>query len=190
VPRRVAALGQTHQLPPEDRYLLTRSQLEDRLCVLMGGRSAERLVFREVSSGAQSDLTQASELARRMVEEPGMSDRLGPIANAALPHLLSAAAEGPRGSRTWSNVSSVAGRVARSGSGVYNATKHGVGAFSEALRQELTGRHLRVSLIEPGAVATELAGHNRPEVRERIHQRFEGIERLQRRTSPTQSRTS
>jgi cell division protease FtsH len=80
VPRGVAALGQTHQLPPEDRYLVTRSQLEDRLCVLMGGRAAERLVFGEVSSGAQSDLTQASELARRMVEELGMSDRLGPIA--------------------------------------------------------------------------------------------------------------
>jgi cell division protease FtsH len=80
VPRGVAALGQTHQLPPEDRYLVTRSQLEDRLCVLMGGRAAERLVFGEVSSGAQSDLTQASELARRMVEELGMSERLGPIA--------------------------------------------------------------------------------------------------------------
>jgi cell division protease FtsH len=80
VPRGVAALGQTHQLPPEDRYLVTRSQLEDRLCVLMGGRAAERLVFGEVSSGGQSDLTQASELARRMVEELGMSDRLGPIA--------------------------------------------------------------------------------------------------------------
>ena len=80
VPRGVAALGQTHQLPPEDRYLVTRSQLEDRLCVLMGGRAAERLVFGEVSSGGQSDLTQASELAWRMVEELGMSDRLGPIA--------------------------------------------------------------------------------------------------------------
>jgi cell division protease FtsH len=80
VPRGVAALGQTDQLPPEDRYLVTRSQLEDRLCVLMGGRAAERLVFGEVSSGAQNDLVQASELARRMVEELGMSDRLGPIA--------------------------------------------------------------------------------------------------------------
>ena len=99
--------------------------------------------------------------------------------HAALPHLLRSAEEGPRGVADVVNISSVAGRVARSGSGVYNATKHGVGAFSEALRQEVAGRHVRVSLVEPGAVATELSGHNRPEIRERIRQRFQGIERLQ-----------
>ena len=76
-------------------------------------------------------------------------------------------------------VSSVAGRIARAGSGVYNLTKFGVGAFSEGLRQELAGRHMRVSLVEPGAVATELAGHNRPEVLETLEQRFAGIERLE-----------
>jgi NADP-dependent 3-hydroxy acid dehydrogenase YdfG len=70
------------------------------------------------------------------------------------------------------NLSSVAGRVARSGSGVYNLTKHGVGAFSESLRQELAGRYVRVSLVEPGATATELAGHNRPEVLEGIRNQF------------------
>ena len=70
------------------------------------------------------------------------------------------------------NVSSVAGRVARQGSGVYNATKFGVGAFSESLRQEVTRRHVRVSLIEPGAVRTELAGHNRPEILETIGATF------------------
>jgi NADP-dependent 3-hydroxy acid dehydrogenase YdfG len=73
----------------------------------------------------------------------------------------------------------VAGRVARNGSGVYNATKHGVGAFSEALRQEVTRRHVRVSLVEPGATSTELASHNRPEIRERMGQRFAGVERLE-----------
>jgi len=76
------------------------------------------------------------------------------------------------------NVSSVAGRFARSGSGVYNLTKWGVGAFSEALRQEVTERDVRVTLIEPGAVDTELAGHNRPEVLEAIRQNFKGVERL------------
>ncbi|MFN2607925.1 MAG: SDR family NAD(P)-dependent oxidoreductase [Acidimicrobiales bacterium] len=99
--------------------------------------------------------------------------------HAALPHLLAAAAGDPRGVADLVNVSSVAGRVARSGSGVYNATKHAVGAFSEALRQEVTGRHVRVSLVEPGAVATELAGHNRPEILDGIHQRFGGVEQLQ-----------
>ena len=70
------------------------------------------------------------------------------------------------------NISSVAGRVARLGSGVYNLTKHGVGAFSESLRQEVTQRHVRVSLVEPGAVATELSSHNRPEILDNIRQRF------------------
>jgi len=67
----------------------------------------------------------------------------------------------------------------RLGSGVYNATKHAVGAFSESLRQEVTGRHLRVSLVEPGAVDTELAGHNRPEVLEGLAKRFADMERLE-----------
>jgi NADP-dependent 3-hydroxy acid dehydrogenase YdfG len=99
-------------------------------------------------------------------------------AHAALPHLLSAAEDDPRHVADLVNISSVAGRVARSGSAVYNATKHGVGAFSEGLRQEVTGRHVRVSVVEPGAVATELSGHNRPEVLEGIKKRFAGIERL------------
>ena len=87
-------------------------------------------------------------------------------AHAALPHLLRAAEDGPRGVADMVNISSVAGRVARSGRGVYNLTKHGIGAFSEALRQEVTRQHVRVSLVEPGATSTELAGHNRPEVLE------------------------
>jgi NADP-dependent 3-hydroxy acid dehydrogenase YdfG len=76
------------------------------------------------------------------------------------------------------NVSSVAGRVARQGSGVYNLTKFGVGAFSESLRQEGVAIGVRVTLIEPGAVSTELAGHNRPEIREQIAKRFGDVERL------------
>jgi NADP-dependent 3-hydroxy acid dehydrogenase YdfG len=73
------------------------------------------------------------------------------------------------------NISSVAGRIARAGSGVYNLTKFGVGAFSESLRQESVPLGVRVTLIEPGAVSTELAGHNRPEVREQIAKRFGDI---------------
>ena len=77
------------------------------------------------------------------------------------------------------NISSVAGRIARGGSGVYNLTKHGVGAFSESLRQEVTGRHVRVSLVEPGGTATELRSHNREEIQEQIEARFDGVEVLQ-----------
>jgi len=73
------------------------------------------------------------------------------------------------------NVSSVAGRIARQGSGVYNLTKFGVGAFSESLRQEGVEKGVRVTLIEPGAVATELPGHNRPEVLEQMAKRFAGV---------------
>jgi NADP-dependent 3-hydroxy acid dehydrogenase YdfG len=97
---------------------------------------------------------------------------------AALPHLLAAAGDEPRRVADLVNVSSVAGRVPRLGSGVYNATKFGVGAFSESMRQEFARRHLRVGLIEPGATSTELASHNRPEVREQMATRFEGVERL------------
>jgi NADP-dependent 3-hydroxy acid dehydrogenase YdfG len=100
-------------------------------------------------------------------------------AHAAVPHLLHAAEDGPRQVSDMVNISSVAGRVPRRGSGVYNLTKHGVGAFSESLRQELTTRHVRVSLVEPGAVATELVSHNRPEIQEQSRERFRSLERMQ-----------
>ena len=93
--------------------------------------------------------------------------------HAALPVMRS------QGSGHVINVSSVAGRFARAGSGVYNLTKFGIGAFSEALRQEVVPLGVRVTVIEPGAVATELAGHNRPEVLEQMAKRFAGVELLQ-----------
>ena len=100
-------------------------------------------------------------------------------AKAALPHLLAAAESSERGVADLVNISSVAGRVVRSGSGVYNATKHAVGAFSEGLRQEVTQRHVRVGIVEPGAVATELSGHNRPEVLEGLKKRFADMQRME-----------
>lgn len=98
---------------------------------------------------------------------------------AALPHLVRAAETGSRRVADVVNVSSVAGRIARPNAGVYNATKFAVGAFSEALRQEVTRRHVRVSLVEPGAVATELRSHNRPEVQAQLEKRLAGVEPLQ-----------
>jgi cell division protease FtsH len=77
IPRGIAALGYTQQQPTEDRYLLTRSELLDRLAVLLGGRVAEELVFNEISTGAQNDLQRASDIARAMVTEYGMSDAMG-----------------------------------------------------------------------------------------------------------------
>src|SRR5210317_443211 len=77
IPRGIAALGYTQQLSTEDRYLMTREELLDRLCVLLGGRVAEELVFGDISTGAQNDLQRATDIARSMVTEYGMSDRLG-----------------------------------------------------------------------------------------------------------------
>jgi cell division protease FtsH len=77
IPRGIAALGYTEQQPTEDRYLMTRSELLDRLAVLLGGRVAEELVFKEISTGAQNDLQRATDIARSMVTEYGMSDRIG-----------------------------------------------------------------------------------------------------------------
>jgi NADP-dependent 3-hydroxy acid dehydrogenase YdfG len=96
-------------------------------------------------------------------------------AHAALPHLLHAAQDSPRGVADMVNVSSVAGRTVRRGSAVYNLTKHGVGAFSESLRQEVAKQHVRVSLVEPGATATELRSHNTQAIQDMQAQRFAGV---------------
>ncbi|HEX8953746.1 MAG TPA: ATP-dependent zinc metalloprotease FtsH [Polyangia bacterium] len=78
IPRGLGALGYTMQLPLEDRYLMTRPELLDKITVLMGGRAAEKVVFNEVSTGATDDLQRATDLARRMVSQFGMSSVLGP----------------------------------------------------------------------------------------------------------------
>jgi cell division protease FtsH len=77
IPRGIAALGMTYQLPTEERFLMTRSELEDRIAVMLGGRVAEELVYGEISTGAHNDLERATELARLMVMKYGMSERIG-----------------------------------------------------------------------------------------------------------------
>ncbi len=79
IPRGIGALGYTQQLPTEDRYLLTRAELLDRVAVMLGGRVAEEVVFKEISTGAQNDLMRVTDIARSMVMEYGMSESLGPI---------------------------------------------------------------------------------------------------------------
>jgi len=101
------------------------------------------------------------------------------VAHAALPHLIEAADSDPRRVADLVNVSSVAGRRVGVGGGGYQATKHAVGVFSEALRQEVTERHVRVALMEPGAVATELTHHMRPEIRDALSSAATGNEILQ-----------
>jgi cell division protease FtsH len=79
VPRSRGALGYTLQMPAEDRYLLTVEELEDRLAVMLGGRAAEKIVFGTISTGASDDIQRATDLARRMVAEFGMSEKLGSV---------------------------------------------------------------------------------------------------------------
>jgi len=82
IPRGIAALGYTQQLPTEDRYLMTREELLGRLCVLVGGRVAEEIIFQEISTGAQNDLQKATDIAHSMVTEYGMSEKLGLVTYA------------------------------------------------------------------------------------------------------------
>jgi NADP-dependent 3-hydroxy acid dehydrogenase YdfG len=105
-------------------------------------------------------------------------DGLLACTHAALPHLLKSAEESKRQVADIVNLSSTAGRIPRVGSGVYNLVKHGIGAFSESLRQEVTSRFVRVTLIEPGVVDTELKTHLSPAAQEALKQRFAGIEPL------------
>jgi NADP-dependent 3-hydroxy acid dehydrogenase YdfG len=100
------------------------------------------------------------------------------VSRVALPHLIRAAGDSPRGVADLVNISSTAGRVARPGSAVYNLTKFGVNAFAEALRQEVIGKRVRVSVIEPGTVATELSTHVREGVRQAVDRQVSEIEPL------------
>jgi NADP-dependent 3-hydroxy acid dehydrogenase YdfG len=100
------------------------------------------------------------------------------VAHAALPHLVRAAADSPRGVADLVTISSTAGRVARPGSSVYNLAKFGANAFTEALRQEMIGHRVRVSVVEPGTVDTELASHLRPGIRQAAQTQIESIQPL------------
>jgi NADP-dependent 3-hydroxy acid dehydrogenase YdfG len=102
------------------------------------------------------------------------------MTKASIPHLIRAAADEPRRTADIVNISSTAGRIARAGAAVYNLTKFGVNGFAESLRQELQNHHVRVSVIEPGVVATELVSHTRDDkLRGSIEAQMALIETLQ-----------
>ena len=100
------------------------------------------------------------------------------VTRAALPHLLRAAEDSPRRVADLVNISSTAGRVARPGTAVYNLTKYGVNGFSEALRQEVMGKRVRVSVVEPGTVATELSSHLSDDVQQALAAQVKEMELL------------
>ena len=107
----------------------------------------------------------------------------------ALPHLIAAAADSPRGVADVVMISSTGGRVARPGTAVYSLTKFGVNAFSEGIRQELIGKRVRVGLVEPGTVQTEITEHLSPELWQSSRRRPRAWSNFGRRTSPTPSST-
>jgi cell division protease FtsH len=94
IPRGVAALGYTLQLPVTEKFLSTKKELKDQIAILLGGRVAEELVFADVSSGAQNDLQRATEIARSMVTQLGMSDKLGPLTYGKKQQLVYLGVEG------------------------------------------------------------------------------------------------
>ena len=110
--------------------------------------------------------------------------------HAAIPHLVKAAAEEPRQVADIVNIGSLAGRNAYAMSAVYSATKFGVGALSESLRQELARQHVRVSVVELGSVDTELRTHNPAAVQQHISAAWATSSGCRARTSPTPSATS
>ncbi|MCV7227284.1 SDR family NAD(P)-dependent oxidoreductase [Mycolicibacterium komossense] len=101
------------------------------------------------------------------------------ITRASLPHLIAAAADSPRGVADVVNISSTAGRVARPNAAVYSLTKFGVGAFAESVRQEVLDKRVRVSLIEPGTVATEITDGLPAAARAAIDRQTAGMQKLQ-----------
>jgi NADP-dependent 3-hydroxy acid dehydrogenase YdfG len=101
------------------------------------------------------------------------------VTAAALPHLVSAAGDSPRQVADMVYISSTAGRVARPGGAVYSLTKFGIAAFAESLRQELIAKRVRVSVVEPGTVDTELVTHLREDIREAARGQVDAIEALQ-----------
>ncbi len=100
------------------------------------------------------------------------------MTNAALPHLLAAAENDPRRVADIVNISSIGGRVAWANYGVNNMTKFGVNGFTEALRQKITKKHVRVGVLEPGSVATELGSHNSGAMRDDIDTFYANTETL------------
>ena len=100
------------------------------------------------------------------------------VTRAALPHLLRAAEDSPRRVADLVNISSTAGRVARPGTAVYNLTKYGLNGFAEALRQEVVDKRVRVSLVEPGTVDTELSSHLSDGVRQAVEAQIKNMEPL------------
>jgi len=157
IPRGIAALGYTLQLPTEDRFLMTKSELENKIAVLLGGRIAEELVFGECSTGAQNDLVKATDIAKSMVKAYGMSEKLGTITleRERQPQFLQIQVPQERGDYSEETAREIDCEVRRIIEMQYEGVKRLLGARKAALeagarllleREVITGTDLRALL--------------------------------------------
>jgi cell division protease FtsH len=168
VPRGIAALGYTLQLPTEDRFLMTRTELSNKIAVLLGGRVAEELVYGEVSTGAQDDLRKATEIAKSMVRVYGMSDKLGGVSfqSEPMPVFLEAPQRPPGGDYSDATARQIDREVRRILDEQYErvrgilAEREGVLRRAAALlleRETISGEDLRAIAGREAAVAPRIA---------------------------------
>jgi cell division protease FtsH len=161
VSRGIAALGYTQQLPTEDRYLMTRSELFNRLCVLLGGRTAEEIIFGDVSTGAQNDLQRATDLVRHMVAQYGMSDKVGLMTfdgGGRLALLPGLSPPREHSEETARLLDAEAGRIL----GEAHAKASALLTEKRALVEQLARRLLEKEVVEGDELHALLAGATRP----------------------------
>jgi cell division protease FtsH len=155
VPRSRGALGYTMQMPAEDRYLLTADELHDRIAVMLGGRAAEKIVFGEISTGASDDIGRATELARRMVTEFGMSEKLGSVRYAGQQLQYLGGAIEDNSSLSPKTRELIDGEVQRIITGQYKRAQGLLGEHRQAL-ETLTRELLEKETLDGCAVKTAL----------------------------------
>jgi cell division protease FtsH len=171
IPRGVAALGYTQQLPTEDRYLMTRSELMARIYALLGGRVAEEIIFGDVSTGAQNDLQKATEIARSMVTQFGMSDKLGVVALEAprnAPFLPVPAAAEKEYSEDTARV--VDEEIKKLLNDAQDKVRDILGAYRQAL-EEIARLLLEKEVVERPELLAILKVRNIDQIKDRSHQR-------------------
>jgi cell division protease FtsH len=156
IPRGIAALGYTMQVPTEDRFLMRKTELNNRIATLLGGRAAEALIFNDISTGAQNDLSRATDIARSMVKEYGMSERVGQVyfANKQQPTFLGLAGEAG-GQYSDETAKTIDEEVRRIVDEQYEAALQILAANRELL-VETAGQLLKDEVIDGGALV-ELA---------------------------------
>jgi cell division protease FtsH len=164
IQRGFGALGYTMQLPLEDRYLMSKTDLENQLAVLLGGRTAESIVFGEVSTGAQNDLLRATDIARAMVTEFGMSDAIGPVSHeghrrGAFIESPFAAERGPYAEDTARVIDAEVKRIVDNAEGsarrILTERRAGLDAVAERLleKEVIDGAELRLMLGVPQPIS-------------------------------------